>query len=187
LKRLTSLTGVLAIALLSACTQNDRPDTSSKNAPKAAPQAYSRNPFPSTYRAYPGHGDCDHRRHRLRRRRDGGSRTARWFLPTASVRAVGGADTAIPKGATRIDGAGKVGDAGIIDVTATSATIPRHRSKRTRTATRSPGPVRPRFGPSTASGRRIRGFTRAPCQWRRHLAPRPARLGEPVRRPRRHA
>jgi hypothetical protein len=124
LKRLTSLTGVLAIALLSACAQNDRPDTASKNAPKAAPQAYSRNPFPSTYRTYPGvvtaitgatiyDGE------------GGRIENGTIVLANGTISAVGGADTAIPDGATRIDAGGRWVTPGII-----------RRSRRIRTATR---------------------------------------------------
>ena len=72
------------------------------------------------------------------------------------IQAVGGPDTPIPDGATRIDGHGKWVTPGVIDVHSPSRRLsePR-RSRRIRTATRRPARSTPKSGPSTASGRRI--------------------------------
>ncbi len=51
--RTTFCAALAAAAMLSACTQNDRPARASSE-PKTKPQTYSRDPFPSTYRVYPG-------------------------------------------------------------------------------------------------------------------------------------
>ena len=114
--RLPLLTSVVCAALLSACAQNDRPKTAAADgAPKAKPATYSRDPFPSTYHAYPGavtaitgatvfDGDGQ--------RIENGT----VILADGVIRAVGGADTPIPDGATRIDGTGKWVTPGVIDV-----------------------------------------------------------------------
>jgi hypothetical protein len=59
-------------------------------------------------------------------------------LVDGRVSAVGGADTPIPAGANRIDGAGRWVTPGVIDITATSAIIRAPAWKRMPTATRSP-------------------------------------------------
>ncbi len=45
---------VVSAALLSACSQNENPQTASAQTPRTAPKTYSRDPFPSTYKRYPG-------------------------------------------------------------------------------------------------------------------------------------
>ena len=47
-----AIAAVLGASLLVACTANQKPQTSS--APKARAVPYAKNPFPSTYKAYPG-------------------------------------------------------------------------------------------------------------------------------------
>jgi imidazolonepropionase-like amidohydrolase len=106
----------LAAALLSACTaKNDRPASAAPKAAAARPVPVPRDPYPSTYRAYPGAVTAitgatvyDGEGGRI----DNGT----VVLADGVVRAVGGADTAIPQGATRIDGTGKWVTPGIIDV-----------------------------------------------------------------------
>jgi imidazolonepropionase-like amidohydrolase len=112
--RSTLSLAVLAAALLSGCAQKERPAGASP-APAARPQAYSRDPYPSTYRVYPGPVTAitgatiyDGEGGRI----EGGT----IVLADGKVQAVGGADTPIPEGATRIDGAGRWVTPGIIDI-----------------------------------------------------------------------
>jgi imidazolonepropionase-like amidohydrolase len=107
---------VLSAATLSACTHNDsKPQTASAQAPRTAPRTYSRDPFPSTYKRFPGVATAitgatifDGEGGRI----DNGV----VVLADGVVQAIGGADTAIPEGATRIDAAGKWVTPGIIDI-----------------------------------------------------------------------
>ena len=50
------MTGVaaLAAALLAGCADNRRPATASSGGQASPPVTYSHDPFPSTYRTYPG-------------------------------------------------------------------------------------------------------------------------------------
>ena len=111
-----ALIGIAAAALAAAgCTQNHKPQAASQAAPRTPPKSYSHDPYPSTYRAYPGAvtaitGGTVY---------DGeGKRIENGIviLADGKVQAVGGADTAIPDGATRIDAAGKWVTPGIIDI-----------------------------------------------------------------------
>ena len=144
-------------------------------------------PIPSTYRPYPGVPTAitgatifDGEGGRIE--------NGTIVLADGRIQAVGGADTPIPEGATRIDGARPLGDAGRDRrPLAISATIRAPASRRIRTATRSPARSGPKSGPSTASGRRIPGFSRALANGGITTLADPARLGQPVRRPRRDA
>ena len=50
-----TIIGVAAAATLAACTSDARPKSAASDAPARNPgKAYERNPYPSTYRAYPG-------------------------------------------------------------------------------------------------------------------------------------
>ncbi len=110
--KLASIPALLAGALaLSACAATpDKADTKSASA-----GAIDKNPYPSTYRPYPGTptalvGATVY---------DGaGGRIERGtvLLEGGKVVAVGGADLAIPAGYARIDGAGKFVTPGIIDI-----------------------------------------------------------------------
>ncbi len=160
MKRLTSLTGVLAIALLSACTENGRPEAASKNAPKAAPQAYSRNPFPSTYRAYPGvvtaitgatiyDGE------------GGRIENGTIVLANGTVSAIGGAETAVPEGATRIDARGRWVTPGIIDIHSHLGDYPSPAVEAHSDGNEVTGPVRPEVWAEHSVWPQDPGFTRA--------------------------
>ena len=105
-----------AAALLVGCAargQEDRPAPAAKAAP--APRAAAADPYPSTYRPYPGvptaiTGATVY---------DGeGARIDNGTVVMAEGRivAVGGPDTPIPEGAQRVDGAGLWVTPGIIDV-----------------------------------------------------------------------
>jgi imidazolonepropionase-like amidohydrolase len=114
--RLSLATAVAAAALLTACTQNDKPKTASTQAaPRTPPQTYSRDPYPSTYRRYPGAVTAitgatvfDGEGGRIE--------NGTVVIGDGVVQAVGGSDTAVPDGATRIDARGKWVTPGIIDV-----------------------------------------------------------------------
>jgi imidazolonepropionase-like amidohydrolase len=113
--RLISSAAVVAAVLLSGCAQKDKPASAAPKAAAAKPVPVPRNPFPSTYRRYAStvtaitgatvfDGDG--------KRIENGT----VVLADGLVRAVGGADTAIPEGAARIDAAGKWVTPGIIDI-----------------------------------------------------------------------
>ncbi|MDQ3139455.1 MAG: amidohydrolase [Pseudomonadota bacterium] len=108
-----TLAALAALSLLAACAGSERVDTASSAEPVAAPAPAP--VYPSTYRAYPGvvtaiTGATIY---------DGeGARinNGTIVLADGKVAAVGGADTAIPANALRIDAAGKWVTPGIIDV-----------------------------------------------------------------------
>jgi len=113
--RALTCAAVLSAALLSACTHNEKPQTASAQPPRTPPRTYSRDPFPSTYHRYPGAVTAitgatvfDGEGGRI----DNGT----VVLADGLVQAVGGPDTAIPAGATRIDATGKWVTPGIIDI-----------------------------------------------------------------------
>jgi imidazolonepropionase-like amidohydrolase len=110
------IVGLAAFALLASCAAADRPQA--RAAPAARQErapAIPTDPYPSTYHAYPGvvtaivgatvyDGE------------GGRIENGTVILGDGKVQTVGGADTAIPEGATRIDGRGKWVTPGIIDV-----------------------------------------------------------------------
>ncbi|WP_114952520.1 amidohydrolase [Sphingosinicella terrae] len=107
-----------AAALLAGCAGQgtERPaSTSSTQTGADAPRSASDDPYPSTYRAYPGVVTAitgatifDGEGGRI----DNGT----IVLADGRIQAVGGADTPVPEGATRIDGAGRWVTPGVIDV-----------------------------------------------------------------------
>jgi len=107
---------VLTAALLAGCAKNDPPASASAEAkPRTPPKTYSRDPFPSTYRRYPGPVTAvvgatvfDGEGGRIE--------NGTVVLADGVVQAVGGPGTAIPADAIRIDGRGKWVTPGIIDV-----------------------------------------------------------------------
>jgi imidazolonepropionase-like amidohydrolase len=158
--RISHLTCVLAIALLAACTQGDRPERASKKAPAAPGQAYSRNPYPSTYRIYPGAvtaitGATIY---------DGeGARIENGTIVLADgkISAVGGADTAIPDGAARIDAAGRWVTPGIIDIHSHLGDYPSPAVEAHSDGNEVTGPVRPEVWAEHSVWPQDPGFTRA--------------------------
>jgi imidazolonepropionase-like amidohydrolase len=107
---------VLAALIGCAASPQDRPQSSSSAAASSEPHpTYSRDPYPSTYKPYPGvptaitggtvfDGEG--------KRFDNGT----VILVDGKVQAVGGADIAIPDGAVRIDARGKWVTPGVIDI-----------------------------------------------------------------------
>jgi imidazolonepropionase-like amidohydrolase len=116
-----ALTSKAALALTAAalaaagCAKSDPPRTASAQTPRTPPKTYSRDPFPSTYKRYPGVVTAITGATVF----DGeGGRIENGVVVLADgvVQAIGGPDTAIPAGATRIDAAGKWVTPGIIDI-----------------------------------------------------------------------
>jgi imidazolonepropionase-like amidohydrolase len=158
--RLISLTGVLVIALLSACADQDRPAAAAEKAPAASPQAYSRDPFPSTYRAYPGvvtaitgatiyDGE------------GGRIENGTIVLAEGKIRAIGGADTAIPEGATRIEAQGRWVTPGIIDIHSHLGDYPSPSVEAHQDGNEVTGAVRPEVWAEHSVWPQDPGFTRA--------------------------
>jgi hypothetical protein len=131
--------------------------------------------------AIPG-ADAITRRDGLRRR-GRADRQRHVVLADGVVQAVGGADTAIPEGATRIDGTGKFVTPGIIDIHSHLGDYPSPGVDRMSGRQRGDRPGRAR---SLGRAQRLAagpGLQPGAGQWRRHHAADPARLGQPVRRP----
>jgi len=107
----------LAAALaLTACTGGAAPKSASSDAPAPGKgKGFDHDPFPSTYRAYPGAPTAIV--HATVYDGEGGRiEDGTLLLADGKVAAVGGPDLAVPAGATVIDGKGKWVTPGIIDV-----------------------------------------------------------------------
>jgi imidazolonepropionase-like amidohydrolase len=147
------------LSLLAACAQNDRPAAASKSASTPG-QAYSRNPYPSTYRVYPGvvtaiTGATIY---------DGeGGRIENGTIVLADGRitAVGTADTAIPDGATRIEARGRWVTPGIIDIHSHLGDYPSPSVEAHQDGNEVTGPVRPEVWAEHSVWPQDPGFTRA--------------------------
>jgi imidazolonepropionase-like amidohydrolase len=151
---------VLSAAILSACTQNQKPQTASTQTPRTSPKTYSRDPFPSTYKRYPGVVTAitgatvfDGEGGRI----DNGV----VVLADGAVRAVGGADTPIPEGATRIDAAGKWVTPGIIDIHSHLGDYPSPSVEAHQDGNEVTGPVRPEVWAEHSVWPQDPGFSRA--------------------------
>ena len=105
---------VAAAALLAACAQTTPAPAAPKAAPKAKPIPYARDPYPSTYRVYPGVPTLISNVTIY----DGeGGRIENGQILFADGKVVAlGQSVDAPAGATRIDGQGKWVTPGIIDV-----------------------------------------------------------------------
>src|SRR5215213_10068079 len=134
----------LAAAALAAagCAQSSPPQSASAAAPRTPPKTYSHDPYPSTYHRYPGvvtaitgatvfDGE------------GGRIENGTVVLADGLVQAVGGPDTPIPAGATRIDGAGKWVTPGIIDVHSHLGDYPSPSVEANSDGNEVTGPVRP--------------------------------------------
>ena len=105
----------IAFAGCANVAASDEVGSASKSGDKSERIAFAENPFPSTYRPYPGRPTAikgatiyDGEGVRI----DNGV----VFLSDGKITAIGGADTAIPAGVDVIDGTGKFVTPGIIDV-----------------------------------------------------------------------
>jgi imidazolonepropionase-like amidohydrolase len=153
------LTGVVSAALLAGCAQKEAPKSASSQN-KAPPQAYSRNPFPSTYRAYPGvvtaitgatifDGE------------GGRIENGTIVLADGRISAVGGPDTAVPDGATRIEARGRWVTPGIIDIHSHLGDYPSPSVEAHQDGNEVTGPVRPEVWAEHSVWPQDPGFTRA--------------------------
>jgi imidazolonepropionase-like amidohydrolase len=161
LNKLGSLALAAAAAgLMAGCTR-DKPQTASTQAaPRTPPKTYSRDPYPSTYRAYPGvltaiTGGTVY---------DGeGGRIERGtvILASGKVQAVGGPDLAIPEGATRIDATGKWVTPGVIDIHSHLGDYPSPGVEAHQDGNEITGPVHPDVWAEHSVWPQDPGFTRA--------------------------
>ncbi|MET1110141.1 MAG: amidohydrolase [Allosphingosinicella sp.] len=158
--RLSLCAAVLSAGLLSACAHNEKPQTASAQAPRTPPRTYSRNPFPSTYKRYPGAVTAitgatlfDGEGGRI----DNGT----LVLADGLIQAVGGPDTAIPAGATRIDAAGKWVTPGIIDIHSHLGDYPSPSVEAHQDGNEVTGPVRPEVWAEHSIWPQDPGFSRA--------------------------
>jgi len=149
-----------AIAALVGCAGAAPPQREAAAAPPAPPKSYSHDPYPSTYRAYPGvltaivggtvfDGEG--------RRIDNGV----VILADGVVRAVGGADTPIPEGATRIDARGKWVTPGVIDIHSHLGDYPSPAVEAHQDGNEATGPVKPEVWAEHSVWPQDPGFTRA--------------------------
>ncbi|HET9640217.1 MAG TPA: amidohydrolase [Allosphingosinicella sp.] len=158
--RLSLCAAVFSAALLSACTHNDKPQTASAATPRTPPRTYSRDPFPSTYKRYPGAVTAITGATVF----DGeGGRIENGVVVLADglVQAVGGPDTAIPAGATRIDAAGKWVTPGIIDIHSHLGDYPSPSVEAHQDGNEVTGPVRPEVWAEHSIWPQDPGFSRA--------------------------
>jgi imidazolonepropionase-like amidohydrolase len=158
--RALTCAAVLSAALLSACTHNQKPQTASAQAPRTPPKTYSRDPFPSTYHRYPGVVTAitgatvfDGEGKRI----DNGT----VVLADGVVQAVGGPDTLIPAGATRIDGTGKWVTPGVIDIHSHLGDYPSPSVEAHQDGNEATGPVRAEVWAEHSVWPQDPGFSRA--------------------------
>ena len=148
-----------AVAALVSCAASAPPKTAAA-APATPPKSYSHDPYPSTYRAYPGvptaivggtvfDGEG--------RRIDNGV----VILADGVVRAVGGADTAIPEGAARIDARGKWVTPGVIYIHSHLGDYPSPAVEAHQDGNEVTGPVHPDVWAEHSVWPQDPGFTRA--------------------------
>ncbi len=110
------LLGAAALAaLVAGCATTQTSEAPAANAPAQPERRVSADPYPSTYRPYPGVPTAITNVTIF----DGeGARIDNGVLVLAEgrIQAIGGADTAIPAGAQRIDGQGRYVTPGVIDI-----------------------------------------------------------------------
>src|SRR5688572_9883437 len=113
IRTLWAAAALAAAAGLAACAQNS-PPTSAKAAPKAKPIPYSRDPYPSTYRVYPGVPTLISNV-TIYDGEGGRIENGQILFSDGKVVALG-QTVEVPAGAATIDGRGKWVTPGIIDV-----------------------------------------------------------------------
>jgi imidazolonepropionase-like amidohydrolase len=149
-----------ALAALLGCGASNPPPRSASAAPAAKPVSYSHDPYPSTYHPYPGVLTAitggtvfDGEGHRF----DNGV----VVLADGKVQAVGGADTPIPAGATRVDARGKWVTPGVIDVHSHLGDYPSPAVEAHSDGNEATGPVKPDVWAEHSVWPQDPGFTRA--------------------------
>ena len=156
--RMTALASVLAIALLPACAAN-REGTKTASSNREAPRPYSRDPFPSTYRAYGGVPTLVQNVTIY----DGeGGRIENGAVLFAEGKIVQlGQSVNAPEGATVIDGRGKWVTPGIIDIHSHLGDYPSPAVEAHSDGNEVTGPVRPEVWAEHSVWPQDPGFTRA--------------------------
>jgi imidazolonepropionase-like amidohydrolase len=156
--RMTALASVIAVALLPACAANQE-GTKSASSSRAAPQRYSRDPFPSTYRTYPGVPTLVQNVTIY----DGeGGRIENGSVLFADGKIVElGQSVNAPQGATVIDGQGKWVTPGIIDIHSHLGDYPSPAVEAHSDGNEVTGPVRPEVWAEHSVWPQDPGFTRA--------------------------
>ncbi|MDP8913391.1 MAG: amidohydrolase family protein [Pseudomonadota bacterium] len=154
-----AIAALLGISVLSACATADRPKSAESKASKAPPQAYSRDPFPSTYRAYGGVPTLVQNVTIY----DGeGGRIENGSVLFAEGRIVAlGQTVEAPAGATVIDGRGKWVTPGIIDIHSHLGDYPSPAVEAHSDGNEVTGPVRPEVWAEHSVWPQDPGFTRA--------------------------
>jgi imidazolonepropionase-like amidohydrolase len=149
-----------ALAALLGCGASNPPPRSASATPAAKPVTYSHDPYPSTYHPYPGVPTAivggtvfDGEGHRF----DNGV----VVLADGKVQAVGGSDTPIPAGATRIDARGKWVTPGVIDIHSHLGDYPSPAVEAHSDGNEATGPVKPDVWAEHSVWPQDPGFTRA--------------------------
>jgi imidazolonepropionase-like amidohydrolase len=147
-------------AALAGCTQERPAPASQRAAPATPPKSYSHDPYPSTYRAYPGTLTAitgatvyDGEGKRIE--------NGTVILADGKVQAVGGPDTAIPAGATQVDGRGKWVTPGIIDIHSHLGDYPSPAVEAHSDGNEATGPVHPEVWAEHSVWPQDPGFSRA--------------------------
>jgi imidazolonepropionase-like amidohydrolase len=109
------LAGLPLMALVACANTADAPKTASSDAPAEKPAAVNKNPYPSTYKPYPGMATAI-RNVTIFDGEGGQINNGVVFFAGGKISGVGGADTAIPADMTVLDGTGKFVTPGIIDI-----------------------------------------------------------------------
>ncbi|MEA3000354.1 MAG: hypothetical protein QOK17_2187 [Sphingomonadales bacterium] len=149
-----------ALAALLGCGASNPAPRSASAAPPPKPVSYSHDPYPSTYHPYPGVLTAitggtvfDGEGHRF----DNGV----VVLADGKVQAVGGPDTPIPAGATRVDAHGKWVTPGVIDIHSHLGDYPSPAVEAHSDGNEATGPVKPDVWAEHSVWPQDPGFTRA--------------------------
>jgi imidazolonepropionase-like amidohydrolase len=147
-------------ALVAGCASTNRDQPAVQKAAPEPARPVSGDPYPSTYRAYPGVPTAitgatifDGEGGRIE--------NGTIVLLNGRVQAVGGADTPIPDGATRVDGAGRWVTPGIIDIHSHLGDYPSPGVEAHSDGNEITSPVRPEVWAEHSIWPQDPGFTRA--------------------------
>lgn len=109
------LTGAAMAALIAGCAQTAAKPSSASSASAAKPAPVNKDPYPSTYKPYPGVATAI-RNVTIFDGEGGRIDNGVVFMSAGKIAGIGGPGTPIPAEAQVIDGAGKVVTPGIIDI-----------------------------------------------------------------------
>jgi imidazolonepropionase-like amidohydrolase len=147
-------------ALITGCASTNREQPAAQKGTAEPARAVSADPYPSTYRAYPGVPTAitgatifDGEGGRIE--------NGTIVLLDGRVQAVGGAETPIPEGATRVDGAGRWVTPGVIDIHSHLGDYPSPGVEAHSDGNEITSPVRPEVWAEHSIWPQDPGFTRA--------------------------